>query len=194
MTVLSPRRQRLLTVAEWALRADAELYELMDGVLRTRPVPQNQHEYTVAKLGSILTGYLEERAIDGMVFGSNTKYRVRARRGVMPDVSVVLGAKADQIDPAAAYNTIGPDLSCEVLSPEQDADYIEERLDDYLRLGASEVWIVNPGPRSVVGYARGEREFAEFARAEGEEAFSSRLLDGLTFSMGLLWMRSRREA
>lgn len=191
MTVLSSRPVRLLTVDEWAEHPDAEQYELVDGVLRARMVNQNQHEYSVIRLGRVLDIHLEERDIVGAVFGSNTKYRVRARRGIMPDVSVVLGAKVEQINPAAAYNTVGPDLAAEVLSPEQDADYVEERLDDYWRLGTTEVWIVEPWARSVVGYARGEREFAEFTRAEGEDAFSSRLLEGLTFSVGLLWMRRR---
>jgi Uma2 family endonuclease len=194
MTVMSPRRTRLLTVDEWVQHPDADQYELVDGVLRARMVNQNQHEYSVTRLGSTLHLHLDERGIVAAVFGSNTKYRVRTRRGIMPDVSVVLGAKVDQIDPAAAYNTVGPDLAAEVLSPDQDEDYIEERLDDYWKLGTAEVWIVDPRARIVIGYARGEHEFDLFARAEDEEEFSSRLLTGLTFSVRLLWMLRRAKA
>jgi Uma2 family endonuclease len=194
MTVMSPRRTRLLTVDEWVQHPDADQYELVDGVLRARMVNQNQHEYAVARLVRILDVHLEDRAIAGAVFGSNTKYRVRTRRGIMPDVSVVLGAKVEQIDPAAAYNTVGPDLAAEVLSPDQDEDYIEERLDDYWKLGTAEVWIVDPRARTVIGHARGEHEFELFARAEDEEEFSSRLLTGLTFSVRLLWMLRRAGA
>src|SRR5712692_9222440 len=167
--VIDPRQQRLLTVEEWVQHPDADQYELIDGVLRARMVNQNQHEYTVARLVHILVLNLEDRGIIGDVFGSNTKYRVRSRRGIMPDVSVVLGAKVDQIDPRAAYNTVGPDLAAEVLSPEQDEEYVEERLGDYWKLGTVEVWIVDPQARTVVGYARGEHAFELFARAEGEE-------------------------
>jgi Uma2 family endonuclease len=191
MTAISPQRPRLLTVDEWVQYPDADQYELVDGVLRARMVNQNQHEYTVIRLGRVLDLHLEDRSIVGVVFGSNTKYRVRARRGIMPDLSVVLGAKVDQLDPVAAYNTIGPDLAAEVLSPDQDADYVEERLDDYWKLGTAEVWIVAPWARTIVGYARGEHQFEIFARSQGEEEFSSRLLAGLTFSVSLLWMRPR---
>jgi Uma2 family endonuclease len=194
MTVMSPRRSRLLTVDDWVQHPDADQYELVDGVLRARMVNQNQHEYAVARLIRVLDLHLEDRGVVGAVFSSNTKYRVRARRGIMLDVSVVLGAKLDQIDPAAAYNTVGPDLAAEVLSEDQDADYVEERLEDYWRLGAAEVWIVDPVARIVTGYARGEQQFEPFARAEGEEAFSSRLLNGLTFSVRLLWMLRRAKA
>jgi Uma2 family endonuclease len=100
----------------------------------------------------------------------------------------------DQLSPAAAYNTVGPDLAAEVLSPEQDAHYAEERLDDYGKLGTAEVWVVDPWARTVTGYARGEHEFELFARAEGEEEFSSGLLTGLTFSVKLLWMLRRAKA
>ena len=51
MAVISPRQQRLLTVEEWVQHPDADQYELIDGVLRARIVTQNQHEYTVARLG-----------------------------------------------------------------------------------------------------------------------------------------------
>jgi Uma2 family endonuclease len=193
MAVISPRRQRLLTVDEWVQHRDADQYELIDGVLRARMVNQNLHEYAVIRLGRVLDLHLEDRAVVGAVFGSNAKYRVRARRGIMPDVSVVLGAKVDQLDPTAAYNTVGPDLVAEVLSPEQDEDYVEERLDDYWKLGTAEVWIVDPWARTVVGYARGEHGFERFARAEVEEEFSSRLLTGLSFSVRLLWMRRRTD-
>jgi len=183
-----------MTLDEWVQHPDANQYELVDGVLRERMVHENQHEYAVVRLCRVLDLHLENGAIAGSVFGSNTKYRVRTRRGIMPDVSVVLGAKVDQIDPVAAYNTVGPDLAAEVLSPDQDAEYIEERLEDYWKLGTAEVWIVDPRARTLVGYARGEHGFDLFARAEDEEEFSSRLLTGLTFSVRLLWMLRRTKA
>jgi Uma2 family endonuclease len=193
MTVLSPPRVRLLTVDEWVEHPDADQYELIDGVLRARMVNQNHHEFTVPQLIFILLSHLNGQSIPGAVFGSNTKYRVRGRRGIMPDLSVVLGAKLDQINPAAAYNTVGPDLAVEVLSPEQDADYIEERLDDYWKLGTAEVWIVDPWARTLAGYARGPHVFELFSQATDEEPFTSQLLSKLTFSVGLLWMKRRAE-
>jgi Uma2 family endonuclease len=107
----------------------------------------------------------------------------------MPDLSVVLGAKVDAIDPDAAYNTVGSDLAVEVLSPEQDDDYIEERLSDYWKLGTTEVWVVDPKRETVTGHTREAHEFAVFAVARHDEQFSSRLLAGLSFSVKPLWMR-----
>jgi Uma2 family endonuclease len=136
MKLITPTSPRLLTVEEWVQLPTADQYELIDGVLRKRIVSANRHEFAVIRLGQILANYLDRAGIAGCVFGSNTKYRVRIRRGIVPDLSVVLGAKADTIDPEAAYNAVGPDLAIEVLSPEQDADYIEERLADYWKLSS----------------------------------------------------------
>ncbi len=187
--VIDPTQPRLLTVEEWVQHPEADQYELIDGVLRARMVNQNRHEYAVARLARIIDESLDQPGVIGSVFGSNTKYRVRGRRGIMPDLSVVMGAKADAIDPDAAYNTVGPDLAVEVLSPEQGEDYIEERLDDFWKLGTAEVWIVNPWGRTLTGYAREAQGYVVFAQAREDEEFSSKLLVGLRFSIGRLWMR-----
>jgi Uma2 family endonuclease len=107
----------------------------------------------------------------------------------MPDVSVLLGAKASSMNCRAAYNTVGPALAVEVLSPDQGPEYLEERLDDYWKLGTDEVWIADPEAEILTGYARQDRYYEVFARAQGDEEFESRLLSGLRFSVGLVWMR-----
>ena len=109
----------------------------------------------------------------------------------MPDLSVVLGPKVEKMDPKAAYNTAGPDLAVEVLSPDQDEEYIEERLGDYWKLGTGEAWMVDPNSETVTGYRRGEHLFVAFAVARGQDEFSSQLLEGLSFLIESLWMRRR---
>jgi Uma2 family endonuclease len=189
MKLITPLRPRLLTVEEWVQLPTADQYELIDGVLRMRMVNVNRHEFAVGRLTHIVSGYFDESGVIGSVFTSNVKYQVRVRRGIMPDLSVVLGEKLRSIDPDAALITVGPDLAVEVLSSEQDADYIEERLADYWKLGTAEVWFVDPKQETVTGYTREAHEFAVFAVTRHEEEFSSRLLAGLSFSLKPLWMR-----
>jgi Uma2 family endonuclease len=186
--VTRPPQPRLLTVEEWVQRPDADQYELIDGFLRVRMVNQNQHEFAVLRLAYFLTHHLIGLGSSGRVLGSNTKYRVRGRRGIMPDVSVLLGAKASSLKRRAAYNTVGPDLAVEVLSPDQGLEYVEERLDDYWKLGTDEVWIADPEAETLTGYARQDRNWEIFATARGDEEFESHLLPGLRFSVSLLWL------
>lgn len=187
--LVSPARPRLLSVDEWVRHPAADQYELIDGFLRTRMVNQNYHEFAVGRLGYVLNEYLLRPGIIGRALSSNTKYRVRARRGIMPDFSVVMGQKARGMVRDAAYNTVGPDVAMEVLSPDQGADYIEERLDDYWKLGTAEVWIIDPQSEKVTRYTRGDQGYTIFATAQHDEEFGSRFLDGLRFSVSLLWMR-----
>ena len=64
------------------------------------------------------------------------------------------------IVPDAAYNTTGPDLAVEVLSPDQGEDYVEERLEDYWKLGTVEAWVVASCSKVVTGYIRGSRDYS----------------------------------
>src|SRR5438105_3725947 len=96
MTVLSPRQVRLMTVEDWVQHPEADQYELVDGVLRARSAGENLHEITTPRLASLLGQHLDAHGVEGAAFGSRAKYRVRSRRGIMPDVSVIMGTKLDQ--------------------------------------------------------------------------------------------------
>ena len=95
-------------MSPWFIRLGAvELQNLhgLDATLAGQPLPGAELNYHHVYTAMVEVGY-----------------------NFMPDVSVVLGAKVDQIDPTAAYNTVGPDLAVEVLSLEQDAEYVESEL------------------------------------------------------------------
>jgi Uma2 family endonuclease len=188
---VSLSRPRLLSMEEWVRNPAADQYELIDGVLRPRMVNQNEHEFAVGRLAYIFNDYLIHSDLRGAVFTSNTKYQVRSRRGIMPDLSVVLEPRLQEMKPEAAYNLLGPDLAVEVLSPDQDDDYVDERLGDFWKIGTSEVWMVDLRTEVVAGYTRGEHHFEVFATSRDSEPFSSRLLEGLTFPIASLWMRRR---
>jgi Uma2 family endonuclease len=192
--VVVPEQTRLLTIDDWVQHPDADQYELIDGILRARMVNQSRHEFAVIRAGRIIDEHLENCKIRGAAFGSNFKYRVRGRRGIMPDLSVVLGSKLDEIGPDAAYSTVGPDLAVEILSPDQEADYLEERLADYWLLKTGEIWIMDAWARSISGYSRGPEGYEPFAKADGDQEFRSQLLPELSFAVSRLWLpvRSKR--
>lgn len=52
-----------------------------------------------------------------------------------------------------------PFLCVEILSPEDRASRLEDKLDDYLRFGVAHVWVIDPQQRSAWSYTReGKRE------------------------------------
>jgi Uma2 family endonuclease len=66
-----------------------------------------------------------------------------------PDVSVVRSERMAGIDPKSGFLQIPPDLAVEVLSPNDLAYDIEEKVEDYLRNGFTLVWVIHPATRSV---------------------------------------------
>ncbi len=89
-----------------------------------------------------------------------------------PDVSFVSFQKL----PAAGgfpkgYPALAPDLAVEVLSPNDLAYEVEEKIKDYLEAGVKLIWIINPAGRSVQVYRHDGSigRLLESEQLEGEE-------------------------
>jgi len=73
------------------------------------------------------------------------RIQVKATRFRVPDVTLVAGPQ-----PAGRIITVPPHMVVEVLSPDDRAGAIQEKIDDYLAFGIPYVWVVNP--RTGRGY------------------------------------------
>jgi Uma2 family endonuclease len=85
--------------------------------------------------------------------GIEIRVQVKASRFRVPDVLAVLGPM-----PAGAIITAPPFLVVEVLSKDDRADDIEEKIDDYLAFGVGYVWILNPRTHDAHIYTAERRE------------------------------------
>jgi Uma2 family endonuclease len=65
--------------------------------------------------------------------------QVASSRIRVPDVTLVAGPR-----PAGKIITAPPHLVVEVLSPDDRAGAVQEKIDDYLAFGIPYVWVVNP--------------------------------------------------
>jgi Uma2 family endonuclease len=82
------------------------------------------------------------------------RVQVKPTRFRVPDVVCVKGSK-----PQGTIIQRPPFLVVEVLSPDDRADDIQEKVDDYLSFGVEYVWIVNPRTRRGFLYSQdGMRE------------------------------------
>lgn len=82
------------------------------------------------------------------------RVQVKPTRFRIPDVTCVLGQK-----PEGGSISEPPFLVIEVLSPDDRAEEVQEKIDDYLNFGISYVWVVNPRSRKGYVYtADGMRE------------------------------------
>ncbi|MGC9946260.1 MAG: Uma2 family endonuclease [Bryobacteraceae bacterium] len=111
--------------------------EYVDGQVVERNVGEIEH----ASLQSRIYLYL---AVHYPEFWSAVEVRVqvKAERFRVPDVTLVAGPQ-----PAGRIVVEPPHLSVEVLSPDDRAGDVQEKIDDYLAFGIPYVWVVNPRTR-----------------------------------------------
>lgn len=137
---------RLLSVAEWAALPEDQPGELVDGRLVEEEMSDCVHELAVAWLIQILRAWAVPRG--GLVFGSEVKYALKARRGRKSDVSVFLSRARKP--PARGPVGIPPDIMIEIVSPaprDERRDRVE-KLEEYAAFGVPWYWLLDPQLRS----------------------------------------------
>jgi Uma2 family endonuclease len=161
-TVLIPVEEYLSTSYEDGDR------EYIDGQVVERNVGENQHALIQTAIAAYLfTRYRKYRTVvECRMKISKTRYRI-------PDVCLVIGAYPTKRGPL----TDPPFLVVEVLSPDDRAGDMEEKIADYFSCGVKYIWVVNPetqrafvhtpeGSREAKGVLRTENPVIEFPLAE----------------------------
>jgi Uma2 family endonuclease len=97
----------------------------------------------------LLHGYVETRGLGTVLVeaGFVVSRRPDTVRG--PDISFVSRTRLAPEQIPEAFIPFAPDLAVEILSPDDRAAEIEEKVGDYLGGGTRVVWVVDPGCRSV---------------------------------------------
>ena len=100
--------------------------------------------------------------LNGRGFWAGVEIRVQVRpdRYRVPDVVVVRGGR-----PPGRIITSPPEVAVEVLSPEDRAADVQDKIDDYLQFGIPAVWLIDP-----------ERQRAWIHTKEGAREASDRVL------------------
>ena len=124
--------------------------EYVDGQIVERNLGEIDHSDLQTRIAyHLLTRYKRQFWV-----GVEVRVQVAPTRFRVPDVCVVWGPKPDGriiVDPPLAV--------VEVLSPDDRADDLQEKIEDYLAFGVRFVWVVNPRTRrGYVHTAEGSRD------------------------------------
>jgi Uma2 family endonuclease len=153
--VAVPKR---MSMDEFMALPDSERYELLEGILTERKPMGVLSSYVASHIQGELYLFCRERN-GGEVFGADATYACFGHEATVrrPDVSFVARGRmpADQIP--EDYFQIAADLAVEVVSPNDLAYDVEDKVGLYLRHGFGEVWVVYPNRRSVFVRRAGER-------------------------------------
>jgi Uma2 family endonuclease len=138
------------TIDEFLALPDHDLYELVDGKLAEVHV-SNLSSAVAGRILTRLTIHCEPKKL-GEVFPCDSYYQCfadRPRHARKPDVSFIRKERLPQGWKADGYFTIAPDLAVEVLSPNDLAYKVDEKISEYLEAGVKLIWIINPEQRLV---------------------------------------------
>jgi Uma2 family endonuclease len=125
--------------------------EFVNGEILEKPVSIDSSLIEAAVIRVL--GNAAAKSGEAWIFGSSMGYQcfpddpAKFRK---PDVSLVRAERMTGIDSRSGYFHIPPDLAVEVLSPNDLASEISEKVEDYLRNGFSLVWVVDPVTRTVM--------------------------------------------
>lgn len=106
------------------------------------------HGSIANRIAYLLTQHVYEREL-GDVFAAETGFRLAADTMRAPDVSFVAKSRISPTGLPAGFWPGAPDLAVEVLSPDDRAEDVDEKIDDYLDAGCQLVWIVNPKRKTI---------------------------------------------
>jgi Uma2 family endonuclease len=132
---------------------DAKRFELSEGVLIEMSPASLKHGTLALKLGRIVGDFVDENdlgittaAETGFILfkNPNGKDTVRA-----PDVGFVAKVRVpDEL--TDGYAPFAPDIAIEVVSPNDDAVDLEQKISEYLKYGTQMVWVFYPKLKRVV--------------------------------------------
>jgi Uma2 family endonuclease len=132
---------------------DSKSYELVNGELVERKMGLKS-SWVGGRLHSRLDQFCEDKRV-GWALTSEAGYQCfphepgRVRK---PDVSFIRFGRLPAGVLPDGWAKIRPDLTVEVVSPNDLADELDEKLDDYEKAGVPLIWVIYLGSRTVMVY------------------------------------------
>jgi Uma2 family endonuclease len=166
---MSTAVEKTYTPEDLLAMPDRKKYELVAGHLVERPMSRLS-SWVGGQVYTLLNIFVAERQ-SGWVWPADQGYacypdapgKVR-----FPDVSFIRKERLPDALTSEGYTHIPPDLAVEVLSPNELAYEVENKVLEYLNAGVALVWVINPEARTVyihrgdgsVGWLREEDELS----------------------------------
>jgi Uma2 family endonuclease len=164
-------QQKLYTAEElWELMSESEEYqfaELIDGELFIAGGSGGEATIVAAEILTYLRVFVREHEL-GYVTGADGHYLISNEPDteLIPDVGFVKKARMPKPIPKK-FLPFAPDLAVEVVSPNDKAKEIRQKIEKYLEHGTSLIWIVYPASRRVDVYRSSDKEHSQLVDETG---------------------------
>lgn len=128
-------------------------YDILDGVMVMSPAPNFEHQRIALKLATALDSFVEKHGL-GVVLVAPIDVLI-ARKPLktrQPDILYAsfahTGKTLDDFREMGMLE-ISPDLTIEILSPGDTRRVLKGKLQDYIKLGVRECWLISPQAATV---------------------------------------------
>jgi Uma2 family endonuclease len=128
-------------------------FELVDGRLVEKPM--GAESSCIGFNIMFLVRHKVSTPAPGLFFGSNCGYQIvqdDPERVRYPDGSFIRRGRLPNDKPPKGHIRIAPDIALEVVSPNDGADDVQIKIDEYLQAGVRLVWLVYPSTRQIHVY------------------------------------------
>jgi Uma2 family endonuclease len=149
-------RTRRYTPDDLLAMPDGDRYETARGELVEKPVSEDSDGIS-GEIFFHLKSFVRTRGL-GWAFGGDRLFRCFPHdpsQGRKPDASFVSSAKLPDGPTGRGITPVPPDLAVEVVSPDDVAYELEEKLADYRLAGVPLIWVVYPNRRTVHVFSGG---------------------------------------
>ncbi len=158
VTLAPPETMTAEQFAVWAnLPENSEtLYELDEGRVVDMPSPGERHGLVCSWIAHLLWMYAIQHG-NGRVLSNDTGVILANKLGIVrgPDVMYVTGTRGI-LEVGVGHVEEVPTVVIEVLSPPDRPTQTVRRVNQYLKRGIPQVWVVDPDDRSMVVYSQTE--------------------------------------
>lgn len=134
---------------------DDTFQELIRGEVHTSPPPMPLHGGAQAWAATRLTTFVQAHGLGAVFVETGFCVGRNPDTVLAPDVAFVRADRLPEIAAARGYPDLVPDLVIEVISPSETRREVDERMREWLRLGARLGWAADPRDRSVAVYPQG---------------------------------------
>lgn len=130
---------------------DGNKHELSEGELIVMLPVKSLHSLVALAVQEMLLSYLKQHPLGRAIREAGYVLSRKPLTVRQPDISVLTNERI-LATPPNAYFEGAPELAVEVVSPSDSAKDLESEVQQYLRYGAREVWVVYPEVKRIHVY------------------------------------------
>jgi len=150
---MTPTGQKITAEELLQMPDDGFRYELVKGELRKMAPAGSEHGILAMRVGGPLWLHVKTHQL-GEVLSADPGFRLATNPDTVraPDVAFVSQHRVEEIGSVGGYWPGAPDLTVEVISPNDTYTEVEEKVFAWLDAGTRMVMVVNPRQQTVTIY------------------------------------------